>query len=44
MCEEIDKYSEEVFGIKAGDITRAPWQILSECVLVPIRTSITGRR
>lgn len=28
MCEEIDKYSEEVFGIKAEDITRLPFQIL----------------
>ena len=28
LCEEIDKYSEEVFGIKAADITRLPWQIL----------------
>lgn len=28
LCEEIDKYSEEVFGIKADAITRLPWQIL----------------
>jgi uroporphyrinogen-III decarboxylase len=28
LCEEIDKYSEEVFGIKADQITRLPWQIL----------------
>lgn len=28
LCEEIDKYSEEVFGIKAADITRLPLQIL----------------
>ena len=28
MCEEIDKYSEEVFGVKADQITRLPWQIL----------------
>lgn len=28
LCEEIDKYSEEVFGIKADDITRLPWQML----------------
>ncbi len=28
MCEEIDKYSEEVFGINAKDITRMPFQIL----------------
>ncbi len=28
LCEEIDKYSEEVFGIKAADITRLPLQLL----------------
>lgn len=28
MCEEIDKYSGEVFGIKAEEITRLPLQIL----------------
>jgi hypothetical protein len=28
MCEEIDKYSEEVFGIRADEIVRLPWQIL----------------
>lgn len=28
MCEEIDKYSEEVFGIKADQIKRLPLQIL----------------
>jgi len=28
ICEEIDKYSEEKFGINAKDITRLPWQIL----------------
>ena len=28
MCEEIDKYSEEVFGIKADQITRLPLQVL----------------
>jgi hypothetical protein len=28
LTKEIDKYSEEVFGIKAGDITRLPLQIL----------------
>jgi hypothetical protein len=28
LCEEIDSYSEEVFGIKADEITRLPWQIL----------------
>lgn len=28
LCEEIDKYSEEVFGIKADEIVRLPWQIL----------------
>jgi uroporphyrinogen-III decarboxylase len=28
LCDEIDKYSEEVFGVKADQITRLPWQIL----------------
>lgn len=28
LTEEIDKYSEEVFGIKAADITRLPIQLL----------------
>ena len=28
LTEEIDKYSEEVFGIKAGDITRLPIDIM----------------
>jgi hypothetical protein len=28
MCEEIDRYSAEKFGIKPEDITRLPWQIL----------------
>ncbi|NLO48494.1 MAG: uroporphyrinogen decarboxylase [Clostridiales bacterium] len=28
MCEEIDKYSEEVFGIKADQIKRLPTQLL----------------
>jgi hypothetical protein len=28
LTEEIDKYSEEVFGIKAEDIKRLPLQIL----------------
>jgi hypothetical protein len=28
MCEEIDRYSAEKFGIRAEDITRLPWQIL----------------
>lgn len=28
LCEEIDKYSEEVFGIKADEIERLPWQLL----------------
>jgi hypothetical protein len=28
MCEEIDKLSEEVFGIKADKITRLPWQLM----------------
>jgi hypothetical protein len=28
LCEEIDKYSEEVFGIKADEIKRLPHQII----------------
>jgi hypothetical protein len=28
LCEEIDKYSEEVFGINAADIKRLPHQII----------------
>ncbi len=28
LCEEIDRYSEEVFGIKREEITRLPLQIL----------------
>ena len=28
LCEEIDKYSEEKFGIKANEIDRLPWQIM----------------
>ena len=28
ICEEIDKYSMEVFGIKESDITRLPFQIM----------------
>ena len=28
LTEEIDKYSEEVFGIKAADITRLPIQLM----------------
>jgi hypothetical protein len=30
LTEEIDKYSEEVFGIKASEITRLPIQIMFE--------------
>jgi len=28
LCEEIDKYNEEKFGIKASDIKRLPWQVM----------------
>jgi hypothetical protein len=28
LTEEIDKYSEEVFGVKADEITRLPIQLI----------------